>query len=569
MTEETEVTGIDSPTDAKYRVHASIAFAVLLLGVGVPLWWHTTAVPRVRLPYAGIAELSGLEMKIKVNVVVAGLEKDRIELLAEEISQAFQDSEAYSLNVKYELISLKLVWSAYTPVDHEKIAKTFDLGVGDLLLLESPNVQGVLVGPGRSIFFSNGTSGAKLAEVLRKWILRDESVALTKNALTDPTKYSLDEENRRRFPASPAYDILLTLVNPEPEKLTVKWDLPSLANDYIEPFLQDISIVANFSIKSQWLYLMPLDVSPKQIPDSSPRGRHYALPEDVLPQLITPLEKKLASQISLHPCINLVVYVVPCDESPLHIYTKSGYRPKSINNVEAFLSPRWGGIVIANPPSEDCEEAQGDGAVEVVPNAATIMGVFIAQLRSLLGIPETEENISGVEVLPLVGSKPRDWELDALLRIRTVEQLTSAKLTLQSLAQLLEEISNIVITETVGNRINNALRLVESSAESLRRADLNGAFLLSKEAFVIAEEAFTDPSLLALLYFPDDQKYAVYIPLFLPVMIPVLLSLKNIKKFYFPSRAEEVEEPSEKPNEQNDCEDDGDDDYEDEDEKAD
>ena len=108
--------------------------------------------------------------------------------------------------------------------------------------------------------------------------------------------------------------------------------------------------------------------------------------------------------------------------------------------------------------------------------------------------------------MPLLSSKPRDWELDALLRIRAVEQLTSAKLTLQSLAQLLEEISNIVITDTVGNRIKDALSLVQRSADRLSRGDLNNAFLLSKEAFVTAEAAFTDPSLLALLYFPDDQK---------------------------------------------------------------
>lgn len=54
-------------------------------------------------------------------------------------------------------------------------------------------------------------------------------MALTKNALTDPTRFSLDEENRRRFPASPAYDVLLTMVNPDPEKLKVKWDLPTLS----------------------------------------------------------------------------------------------------------------------------------------------------------------------------------------------------------------------------------------------------------------------------------------------------------------------------------------------------
>ena len=114
--------------------------------------------------------------------------------------------------------------------------------------------------------------------------------------------------------------------------------------------------------------------------------------------------------------------------------------------------------------------------------------------------------IVGASVIPLLGMKPRDWELDALLRIRAVEQLTSAKLTLQSLAQLLGEISNIVITETVGNRIKNALNLVEESADLLQKGYLKQGFLKSKEAFVTAEAAFTDPSLLALLYFPDDQK---------------------------------------------------------------
>lgn len=102
--------------------------------------------------------------------------------------------------------------------------------------------------------------------------------------------------------------------------------------------------------------------------------------------------------------------------------------------------------------------------------------------------------------------KVRSWELDHLLRIRSVEQLTSAKLTLQSLAKLLREISNIVITDTVGDHIQKALKLIEDSTRLLKEGDLKNGFLTSKEAFVISEAAFTDPSLLALLYFPDDQK---------------------------------------------------------------
>lgn len=64
---------------------------------------------------------------------------------------------------------------------------------------------------------------------------------------------------------------------------------------YLQPFLDEISLVADFSIKSQWLYLLPLNVRPKEVYDSSVLGRHFAFSEDILPQLITPLEKKLGT----------------------------------------------------------------------------------------------------------------------------------------------------------------------------------------------------------------------------------------------------------------------------------
>ncbi|XP_011147461.1 GPI transamidase component PIG-S [Harpegnathos saltator] len=536
MTEKVESINRDSNVDEKYRVYASVSFAVLLLGVGLPLWWHTTAVPRVALPYARIDELSQLDIKITTKIIVAALSRDRAELLAREIRRTFANAEIYRLDVEYQVISSNLLASAFTYHELEKVASTFDLDVGGLLLLEATNLNdAVLVGSKRTLYFSTETSAAKLVQVLSEWILHDKSLALTRNALAEPTVYSLDEENRRRFPASPAYDILITLVNPDPEKLKVVWDLKMVAEEYIRPFLDEMSIVSNFSVKSQWLYLLPLDVNPKRVPDSSPSRRHFALRESVLPQLVTPLEKKLASQVSLHPCISFVVYTVPCDSAPLHIYTRSGHRSRAESNIEAFLSPRWGGVVLINPPSEACENAREDEVVTVVPEETAVIGTFLAQLRLLLGIPETKP-ISGVTAVPLVGLKSRDWEIDSLLRFRTVEQLTSAKLTLQSLAQLLKEISNIVITDVVGNRIKTALELVYSSAMCLERGDLERSFFLSKEAFVTAEAAFSDPTLLALLYFPEDQKYAVYIPLFLPAMIPVLLSLKNIRRYYFPEK---------------------------------
>ncbi|XP_076180692.1 phosphatidylinositol glycan anchor biosynthesis class S [Ptiloglossa arizonensis] len=519
----------DTAVDERYRVYASISFAVLLLGIGVPLWWHTTAVQRVSLPYAGIDGLSNLDVEIKTKLILVAFSRERAETLARNITEAFENTDIYRFEIVLRVISSSLMASAFTDYDLEKVAAaSFNLDVGDLLLLETNNLNNeVLVGSKRALYFSTRTTGLTLIRVLSEWMLREKSLVLTKNALAEPTLYSLDEENRRRFPASPAYDVLITVVNPDPEKLKVIWDLRTMTEEYVEPFLDELSISSNFSVKSQWLYLLPLEVNPKRVPDTSLLGRHFALSEDVLPQLITPLEKKLASQVSLHPTISFVIYAVPCDNAPLHIYTRSGYRSKSKANVEAFLSPRWGGVVLINPSSEACAAGAPNKPVVIIPNEITVVGTFLAQLKLLLGIPEPKF-LPGVTTVSSVGLKLRDWEVDALLRVRTIEQLTSAKLTLQSLAQLLKEIGNIVITDVVGNRIKTALRLVENSAERLAHGDLRQGFLLSKEAFVAAEAASSDPTLLALLYFPEDQKYAVYIPLFLPAMIPVLLSLKNI-----------------------------------------
>ena len=68
------------------------------------------------------------------------------------------------------------------------------------------------------------------------------------------------------------------------------------STDYIEPFLDEVSVIADFRVKSQWLYFLPLGVRPKQVSDTTDWQRHFALREDVLPQIITPLEKKLGKK---------------------------------------------------------------------------------------------------------------------------------------------------------------------------------------------------------------------------------------------------------------------------------
>lgn len=149
-----------------------------------------------------------------------------------------------------------------------------------------------------------------------------------------------------------------------------------------------------------------------------------------------------------------------------------------------------------------------------------------------MGLPSVDDAVSEGHISP--SKYPlRQWERDGLLRSRTIEQLTISKRTLQSLSELLGKIGNIVINDHIGTAIYGSLKAIVECEDELRNGRLLEAYKKSQEAFLLSEAAFTDPSLLALLYFPEDQKYAVYIPLFLPVMIPVLISFKPLREWVF------------------------------------
>lgn len=299
------------------------------------------------------------------------------------------------------------------------------------------------------------------------------------------------------IPLSTEYDVLITIVNPDPK--TLKLDLDPRALDLnLQDFLDTVRPIANFTVKSQWLYLVDLGVTPKNY------GDHFALSIEQLPHVITPLEKEIWSHMSPRPTLNLVVYLAPC-RMPLYIYDEMRIKVES----NAFLSPRWGGIQILNGGKEACE------AGIFKPDLKRIVPIFLDQLRQLIGLKGFEEK----DVLELKETK-------------TVEMIDSTFRTLNSLAHLLSEISSIVISDEVAGKVREALENAEQADDDLDEGEVDEALAGAKRAFENSEAAFSDPSLLALLYFPDDQKYAVYIPLFLPITIPVVMSLSALKRWY-------------------------------------
>jgi len=247
---------------------------------------------------------------------------------------------------------------------------------------------------------------------------------------------------------------------------------------------------------------------------------------DICHTLSHRLKKSLGNSIHDNPCIHLVIYVPPCESSPLYIYNNQDKRITT-NDIDSFISPKWGGIVIANPKEADCAKYFENEKLDVIINSKEVMPILLHQLKKLIGVD------SKIEKTETLSESFDEIEVERYFTYGTIFLLNKATSTLQSLIQLLDSINNIVINDEVGIAVNEAYQHIIDSKDYLKVNDILNATEHAKKAFIQSERAFYYPSMLALLYFPDDQKYAIYIPLFLPIMIPVVLSMKTIWIFFY------------------------------------
>ena len=90
----------------------------------------------------------------------------------------------------------------------------------------------------------------------------------------------------------------------------------------------------------------------------------------------------------------------------------------------------------------------------------------------------------------------------------------------------------MVITEPVASKINIAVEKAMRAITFIDTGDYMSALRLSRDSVSNSESAFFDTSLLELLYFPQDQKFAIYIPMFLPLGIPILQSAFHALRYF-------------------------------------
>ncbi|KAG5460283.1 MAG: phosphatidylinositol-glycan biosynthesis class S protein [Olpidium bornovanus] len=245
----------------------------------------------------------------------------------------------------------------------------------------------------------------------------------------------------------------------------------------------------------------------------------------------------LASAVTSDPSLNFVLYVPSAANSPL-VVVDSTDKPVPSN---AFLLPRWGGIVVDNSPMGSFSSTPGKSNEKFhygVEDLRPVMQVFVAQLRGLLGVSALDDgfatDLKKAPVTMVVQNAPQrgvtDWEFDAVLRMRTAQNVVAAVATIKSLAALVRQIGNMVVLDHIRDEVIRTLNELKLSCAALHANSTLKAFAFSRSALEGAEKAFFDPTMVSMLYFPDEHKYAIYMPLFVPVSVPlVVTALKELK----------------------------------------
>lgn len=310
----------------------------------------------------------------------------------------------------------------------------------------------------------------------------------------------------RALKYSPTYHITISLFSPS--AWPSSWDIEAAIAEYLAPLLRSASVISNFTVDTQTqLYA---SFSPSVQPPEYDAGRGvWTLKEEDLGGFINAAEWPLSPSIGAGPTLNFIIYVPDPTTSPLLIKE---------SQANSWMIPQWGGIVILNPPSSAPPrqvQAKGLSKEDIQP----ALLVFSHQLLSFLGTPESPPSIQ--------------LKLQTLTRLRAVSLLLSASSTMGSLARLTVALPSIAIPETVSTAVDITLRHLERSCTALKDGKFRTALDNAKTAEMAAERGFFEKSMVGQLYFPDEHKVAVYLPLLGPVGVPLIMSaLKELKRIW-------------------------------------
>lgn len=75
-------------------IAAAASYAILMVVIGLPIWFKTTEVYRVTLPYAQIQDLSDLQFQLKVTLQLVSMDNHKDHQFGPEVQKYLKGTHA-------------------------------------------------------------------------------------------------------------------------------------------------------------------------------------------------------------------------------------------------------------------------------------------------------------------------------------------------------------------------------------------------------------------------------------------------------------------------------------------
>ncbi|CZS97861.1 probable realted to GPI transamidase component S (phosphatidyl inositol glycan class S) [Rhynchosporium agropyri] len=481
----------ESPASVGLRTWVILSFWATIIFVGLPIWWKTTTIHRETLPLDQMMDWADGRacrpvFPLRISIDAGTLQDHEAQHLLRTTQHALDDLNDFSAHHLRLQLSPPANTTVQTTVSlaAEEVALTIRLIPGATTEADLQSYAPILdiqYTPNQipSSSSSSTSLGNYIANTLRELFAEEQAMIAyllstssapperSPKALAPEVAESLAKWTTRSMKYSRTYHLTFSLFTPTATPSS--WAIEAALEEHMLPLLSTLSSISNFTIDTQiQLYATP------GVPGS-------VLKKEDLSGFINAAEWPLSPSIGGAPTVNFIIYIGDMEVE---------------GGGKSWLIPQWGGVVIQSS-IEDLRPA---------------MLIFSNQLMSLLGAPET-------------GSLP--LRLMTLVRVRSAGLLLKASGTMGSLARLTLALPSISIPRSVADGVYTTISHLRKACDGLGGKEGLENARIAEEA---AEKAFFEKSMVGQVYFPDEHKVAVYLPLLGPIAVPLVMSaVKEIK----------------------------------------
>ncbi|KAF4983988.1 hypothetical protein FDECE_17180 [Fusarium decemcellulare] len=507
----------EKPSDTTRRTRVVLSFWLIVLFLGLPIWWNTTTIYRANLPLD--AMLQWAEGKacrpvfpLQISIKADSLQESEAQNLVRLTQHALDDHNDFSGHHLRLQLAPKSGASPTPSDDDSHVALTIQLtpGESNSASLDPDSAVLNVAYPPNAVPSASSSSSALatyIANELQSTFSEEQSIIsylLSTSSGPDARPQGLSPEiveqlskrTTRSLRYSPTYHLTFSLFTGG--AVPNNWDIEAAIEEYMKPMLDVLGPIHNFTIDTQvQLY-------------ATPGAQSQVLSKDDLASFINAAEWPLSPSIGGAPTVNFVIYV---GDQNIGLDSEA-------ETAQSWMFPQWGSVYLLKLP-----ETTTHVSSETLKQP---MLTFNGHLLSLLGTPQS-------------GSLP--LRLSTLSRIRSADLLLRASSTLGSLARLSLALPSISIPRSVADGVASTMDHLQKACSSLGGpSGLRHARIAEEEA----ERAFFEKSMVGQLYFPDEHKIAVYLPLLGPVGVPLVMGLINELRGWIKRRRQRAKDAGEK-----------------------